>query len=73
MNTEPKGISLGPKRVSGLKQWHKNVFYKTVNPVITLANDYYAQRMTVLILKGRQLGTVTNTDAMMILIVNFSY
>ncbi len=52
LNIEPTDISLGTKCsktkiVSGLKQWHKNVFYKTAILVIALANDYNAQRMTV--------------------------
>ncbi len=38
------------------------------NPVNTLAIDYYAQKNDS---EGIQLGTVTNTDATMIIIVNF--
>ncbi len=73
---EPTGISRGTKCsktkiVSGLKQWHKNVFYKTA--ILWLLSQ------TIIMLKERRfwflvntaVGTVTTTDAIMIIIVKF--
>ncbi len=76
LDIEPIGISLGSKCsntkiVSGLKQWHKNVFYKTANPVITLANKLLCSKNDGFDSERTQLGTVTNGIAIMIIIINY--
>jgi hypothetical protein len=77
LNIEPTDISLGnrcskTKIVFGLKQWHKNVFYKTAILFITLANDYYAQRLTFLIMRerGNFKGSLTRDFRLQVFFMN---